>query len=70
MDVLVVLVWLVCLFSLNYIVTTVFSFQTTLQVNGDGSLSVSNFQFTTNSPCFITGETASGSFTLNPGPVY
>lgn len=45
--------------------TTVFSFGTSLQVNSDGSLSVSNFQFTTNSPCFVSGETESGSFTLS-----
>lgn len=44
---------------------TVFSFGTSLQVNGDGSLSISNFQFTTNSPCFVSGETESGSFTLS-----
>jgi len=34
-------------------------------VNGDGSLSVSNFSFSTNSPCFVSGETESGSFTLS-----
>lgn len=45
--------------------TTVFSFGTSLHANGDGSLTVSNFQFTTNSPCFVSGETESGSFTLN-----
>ena len=44
---------------------TVFSFGTPFDVNGDGSLSVSNFQFTTNSPCFVSGETESGSFTLS-----
>jgi len=44
---------------------SVFSFGTSLQVNGNGSLSVSNFQFTTNSPCFVSGETESGSFTLS-----
>jgi hypothetical protein len=45
--------------------TTVFSFGSSLHVNGDGSLTVSNFQFTTNSPCFVSGETESGSFTLS-----
>jgi hypothetical protein len=44
---------------------TVFTFGTSLTVNGDGSLSVSNFSFTTNSPCFVSGETESGSFTLS-----
>jgi len=44
--------------------TTIFSFGTSLTVNGDGTLSVINFNFTTNSPCFVSGETESGSFTL------
>ena len=44
--------------------TTSFAFGTSLAVNADGSVSVSNFSFTTNSPCFGTGETESGSFTL------
>lgn len=42
---------------------TVFQFGTSMTVNGDGSLSISNFSFTTNSPCF-SSETESGSFTL------
>lgn len=44
---------------------TLFSFGTSLVVNGDGSLSITNFQFTSNSPCFLSGETESGSFTLS-----
>jgi len=44
---------------------TVFAFGTSLQANSDGSLTVSNFQFTTNSPCFVSGESESGSFTLS-----
>jgi hypothetical protein len=44
--------------------TTLFSFGTSLVVNGNGSLTISNFQFNSNSPCFVSGETASGSFTL------
>jgi hypothetical protein len=44
--------------------TTSFAFGTSLAVNNDGSVSVSNFNFTTNSPCFGSGETESGSFTL------
>jgi hypothetical protein len=42
----------------------VFTFGTSLQVNGDGSLSITNFSFTTNSPCFVSGESESGSFTV------
>lgn len=45
--------------------STMFTFGTSLVVNGDGSLSVSNFTFTSNSPCFVSGETATGSFTLS-----
>jgi hypothetical protein len=42
--------------------TTDFNFGTSFTTKGDGSLSVVNFSFTTNSPCFDSGETASGSF--------
>ncbi|HVN21540.1 MAG TPA: hypothetical protein VMU05_22330 [Dongiaceae bacterium] len=45
--------------------STVFAFGTSLQTNSDGSLTVSNFDFTTNSPCFESGETETGSFTLS-----
>ena len=55
--------WNATLLDINN--TTVFSFGTSLMVNGDGSLNVSNFQFTSNSPCFVSGETESGSFTLS-----
>jgi hypothetical protein len=46
--------------------TTSFAFGTSLAVTGvNGSLTVTNFNFTTSSPCFVSGETESGSFTLN-----
>jgi hypothetical protein len=45
--------------------TTAFAFGTSLSTNGDGSLTVTNFSFTTNSPCFVSGETESGAFTLS-----
>ena len=44
---------------------TVFSFGTSLFVNNDGTLSVTNFSFSTNSSCFVSGETESGSFVLS-----
>jgi hypothetical protein len=44
--------------------TTVFSFGTSLTTNGNGSLNVVNFKFNSNSNCFVSGETESGSFTL------
>jgi len=40
----------------------VFGFSTSLVVNADGSLVVTNFQFKSNSPCFVSGETEAGSF--------
>lgn len=45
--------------------TTNFNFGTSLKVNTDGSLTVTNFNFTTTSSCFASGETESGSFTLS-----
>ena len=41
---------------------TTFNFGTSIVVNNDGTLSVSNFSFATNSACFVSGETESGSF--------
>jgi hypothetical protein len=41
---------------------TNFSFGTSLVVNGDGTLSINQFSFSTNGPCFVSGETESGSF--------
>jgi len=43
----------------------VFTFGTSLNVNGDGSLSISNFKFTSASPCFTAASTETGSFTLS-----
>lgn len=42
----------------------VFTFGTSLQLNSDGSLNITNFSFNTSSPCFVSGDTESGSFTL------
>jgi hypothetical protein len=42
-----------------------FSFTTQFTVNGNGSLSITYFQFLTNGPCFpITGGTSTGSMVL------
>ena len=43
--------------------TPVFAFGTSMTENNDGSLNITNFSFTTSSPCFAS-ETESGSFTL------
>jgi len=44
--------------------TQAFAFNTSIVESGNESLSISNFGFSTNSPCFVTGETESGSFSL------
>ena len=41
---------------------TSLNFGTSVVVNNDGTLSVSQFSFSTNGPCFVSGETESGSF--------
>jgi hypothetical protein len=44
----------------------VFSFSTSLvATNNSSTLTVSNFTFTTNSACFVSGETESASFVLS-----
>ena len=45
---------------------TNFNFGTSFVVNSDGTLSVSQFSFSSNGqPCFVSGETESGSFALS-----
>jgi hypothetical protein len=44
---------------------TVFNFVTALAVNSDGSLSVVNFTFNSSGPCFVSGQSATGSVTLS-----
>jgi hypothetical protein len=44
--------------------TPIFSFGTSITQTSNGNLSISNFQFTTNSPCFAS-ESENGSFTLS-----
>ena len=41
-----------------------FNFGTNIIVNSDGTLSFTSFSFTTNSSCFSSGETESGTFGL------
>ncbi len=42
----------------------VFTFGTSLHQNGDGTVTVSNFTFTSASPCFKNAGTETGSFSL------
>jgi hypothetical protein len=44
--------------------TQAFAFNTSIAESTNGSLSISNFHFSTNSPCFVSGESESGSFSL------
>jgi hypothetical protein len=43
----------------------IFAFTTTITQSGNGMLTINNFHFTSNSPCFVSGETESGTFTLS-----
>ena len=43
----------------------VLAFDTTLTESSNSSLSVSNLHFSTKSACFVSGETASGTFALS-----
>jgi hypothetical protein len=46
--------------------TEAFAFTTALIATGaSGTLTINSFQFSTNSPCFVSGETESGTFTLS-----
>jgi len=44
---------------------TVFAFGTSLEQNSDGSVTVVSFKFSSSSPCFVSGQTEIGSFTLS-----
>jgi hypothetical protein len=45
--------------------TTSFAFGTTLATNGNSGLTISNFNFTTDSPCFQSDTTETGGFTIS-----
>jgi len=45
--------------------TQAFAFTTSLVESGSGTVNVTNFSFSTNSPCFVSGETETGTFTLS-----
>jgi len=42
-----------------------FDFTTNFTQSGGNGVSVTNFQFTSTSPCFVSGETETGSFMLS-----
>ena len=43
----------------------VFTFSTSLVDNGDGTLKITNLTFSSNSSCFVSGETETGTFGLS-----
>jgi hypothetical protein len=43
----------------------VLAFNTTITESSNSSLSISHFSFSTNSECFVSGETESGTFALS-----
>jgi len=52
--------------TLSNATASMFTFQTTLSVNADGSLGTTNFSLTlNNTPCSFPATTESGSFTLS-----
>ena len=44
--------------------TSLFTLGMSLIVNGDGTLSINNFKFTSASPCLVSADTETGSFML------
>lgn len=44
--------------------TQVLAFNTSINESSNSTLSISNFSFSTNSACFVSGETESGTFAL------
>src|SRR5258708_12657059 len=42
-----------------------FNFTTSIIENSDGTVSVSKFSFSSNSSCFVSGETETGTFALS-----
>jgi len=45
--------------------TQIFMFSTTLTQSGNTAVTVTNLNFTTASPCFVSSNTASGAFVLS-----
>lgn len=45
--------------------TQVFAFTTAIVESGNGSLTISNFNFSSSSPCFVSGESETGTFVLS-----
>lgn len=57
--------WTASLMSSNSSNTPVMGFNVTLNQTSGSSLSVTNLSFTSSSPCFAGGSTATGGFTLS-----
>ena len=57
--------WTAALISANTNSTPNFNFTLTMAETSDSNLSITNLNFTTSSPCFASGTTATGGFTLS-----
>jgi hypothetical protein len=55
--------WTATLTDMNGV--QVFAFTTSVTESSNGTLTISNFSFSTNSSCFVSGETESGTFALS-----
>jgi hypothetical protein len=57
--------WTAVLISSNATSTPNFNFTLTMAETSGSNLSITNLNFTTSSPCFASGATATGGFTLS-----
>ena len=57
--------WTAALISSNSNTTPNFNFTLTMAETNGSNLSITNLNFTTSSPCFASGTTATGGFTLS-----
>lgn len=57
--------WTAALVSSSNAASPVFNFTLVLAQTGAGSISITNLNFTSANPCFATGSTATGGFTLS-----
>lgn len=57
--------WTAALMDSSSSTSPVFNFTVTLTQSGGNGVSITNLNFTTASPCFASGSTATGGFTLS-----
>lgn len=57
--------WTAALVSSGNTSSPIFAFMVTLTATGGNNLSITNLNFTTANPCFASGSTATGGFTVS-----